>query len=46
MGCDINKGIKRMYDEEWLEESQELRKFHTWEELGWQGVAAIMGALK
>lgn len=43
--CDISKKIKADY-ENFLEEGNEIKKFHNWEELGWPGVKAMCEALK
>jgi hypothetical protein len=42
----VCKQIKEKYESEYLEEGNPLIKFHIWESLGWQGVRAIMDALK
>jgi len=43
--CDVSKKIKADY-ENFLDEGQEIKKFHNWEELGWPGVKAMCEALK
>jgi hypothetical protein len=43
--CDVSKILKKSFDE-FLEEGNEIKKFHIWEELGWPGVKAITDALK
>jgi hypothetical protein len=43
-GCDVSKIIKKSFDE-FVEEGNEIKKFHIWEELGWPGVKALVEAL-
>jgi len=45
LACPFAKNMKEKYDE-YLEEGTLITKFHTWEELGWAGVRAMMDALK
>jgi hypothetical protein len=42
----ICKLIKEAYEKEYLDEGSNLTKFHIWEPIGWQGVKALMEALK
>lgn len=42
---DVNKRIKQMYEEEYLEEQKALTRFIMWDECGWQGIRALMDAL-
>jgi hypothetical protein len=44
-GCDQSKIIKGYY-EKFLDEGEEPKKFHIWEELGWPGVKAIIESFK
>jgi len=44
-GCDVSKIIKAAF-EKFVEEGDEIKKFHMWEELGWPGVKAIVDSLK
>lgn len=43
--CDMSKIIKGYY-EKFLDEGEEPKKFHIWEELGWPGVKAIIESFK
>lgn len=42
--CDVSKIIKQSFDK-FVEEGDEIKKFHIWEELGWPGVKAMVEAL-
>lgn len=44
-GTDQSKIIKKAY-EKFVEEGDEIKQFHIWEELGWPGVKAIIESLK
>jgi hypothetical protein len=44
-GCDQSKIIKKSY-EKFVEDGDEIKQFHLWEELGWPGVKAIIESLK
>ena len=44
-GTDQSKIIKKSY-EKYVEEGDEIKQFHIWEELGWPGVKAIIDSLK
>lgn len=41
---DVNKQIKAAYDNEWVENAVPIKKFHLWDEIGWQGIRALMEA--
>ena len=43
--CDVSKILKTAF-EKFLDEGDEIKKFHLWEELGWPGVKAIVESLK
>jgi len=38
----VNKRLKEMYEIEFVEDRKNFTKLHFWEELGWQGVKAII----
>jgi hypothetical protein len=38
--------VKEKYDKEYLEEQKDLTRFHIFESLGFQGVRALMDALR
>ena len=42
--CDINKQIKAAFDTEWTENLIPIKKFHLWDDLGWQGIKALIDA--
>jgi len=41
----VCKAVKQAYDE-YLEDGEHITKFHIWDPIGWQGVGAIMSALR
>ena len=45
LACEVNKKIKQMYETEWQEEQKPISKIHLWEDIGWQGVKAIVDAM-
>jgi len=42
----ISKIVKEKYEKEYVEEGNNLRKFNIYESLGWQGVRALMDAMR
>jgi Ran GTPase-activating protein (RanGAP) involved in mRNA processing and transport len=44
LSCEVNKQVKAAYDSEWTENLTPIKKFHLWDDLGWQGVKALFDA--
>jgi len=42
----LSKIVKEKYDKEYLEDGNNLKRFNIYESLGWQGVRALMDAMR